>query len=214
MVMKFSCKLCCKPVANSHHATHCGNFNTWVHVQCNRINKQAYTFLQKSSAAWSCIVLTLSRRRSLSYRNQSIELQWNSMDWFLYAKDHRHKKVKCPEQIFPFSNISNEEHFETNQVKNKTQSFHQTLNSEMMTAKQYEPDETSVLVQVSPSPPFPLWWVNRINGWKEVNFYFLVISKTCVKLNRNSLNPVAMPDYNIEHTSTKSSNAKILLCVK
>ena len=78
------------------------------------------------------------------------------MDWFLYAKDHRHKKVKCTEQIFPFSNISNEEYFETNQVKNKTQSFHQTLNSEMMTAKQYEPDETSVLVQVTPSPAFPL----------------------------------------------------------
>ena len=109
MVMKFSCKLCCKPVANSHHATHCGNFNTWVHVQCNRINKQAYTFLQKSSAAWSCIVLTLSRRRSLSYRNQTIELQWNSMDWFLYAKDHRHKKVKCPQQYF---------HFQTSQMKN------------------------------------------------------------------------------------------------
>ena len=32
-------------------------------------------------------VLTLSWRRSLSYRNQSIDLQNKSMDWFLYDTD-------------------------------------------------------------------------------------------------------------------------------
>ena len=31
---------------------------------------------------------------SLSYRNQSIDLQSESMDWFLHDRDLRHEKVK------------------------------------------------------------------------------------------------------------------------
>ena len=48
-------------------------------------------------------VLTLSWRRSLSYRNQSIDLQSKSMDWFLYGKDLRFKRVStsppCPPSL-------------------------------------------------------------------------------------------------------------------
>ena len=38
--------------------------------------------------------LTLSWRRPLSYRNQSIDLQSKSMDWFLYDRGLRHESVK------------------------------------------------------------------------------------------------------------------------
>ena len=38
--------------------------------------------------------LTLSWRRSPSYRNQSIDLLFRSMDWFLYDKDLHHERVK------------------------------------------------------------------------------------------------------------------------
>ena len=31
---------------------------------------------------------------SLSYRNQPIDLQSKSMDWFLYDRDLRHERVK------------------------------------------------------------------------------------------------------------------------
>ena len=34
--------------------------------------------------------LTFSWRKSLSYRNEAIDLQGKSMDWFLYDKDLRH----------------------------------------------------------------------------------------------------------------------------
>ena len=40
------------------------------------------------------VVLTISWRRSLSYRNQSIGLLWKSMDWFLYDGDLHHERVK------------------------------------------------------------------------------------------------------------------------
>ena len=38
--------------------------------------------------------LTLSRRRSVPYRNQSIHFLCKSMDWFLYDKDLRHESIK------------------------------------------------------------------------------------------------------------------------
>ena len=37
---------------------------------------------------------TLSWLRSLSYRNQSIDLQSKPMDWFLHDRDLRHERVK------------------------------------------------------------------------------------------------------------------------
>ena len=38
-------------------------------------------------------ILNLSRRRLLSYRNQSIDLLDKSLDWFLFDKDIRLESV-------------------------------------------------------------------------------------------------------------------------
>ena len=50
------------------------------------------------------ICLTLSWRRPLSYRNQSIDLRSKSKDWFLYDKGLRHERVKLKNETarFPF----------------------------------------------------------------------------------------------------------------
>ena len=44
------------------------------------------------SSIWKC--LTLSWRRPLSYKNQSIDLLCKSVDWFLYDNGLRHERVK------------------------------------------------------------------------------------------------------------------------
>ena len=50
--------------------------------------------LRKRCALQFCrTFLTLSWRRSLSYRNQSIDLQSKSMDWFLYDNGLRYERV-------------------------------------------------------------------------------------------------------------------------
>ena len=41
------------------------------------------------------LALTFSWQRSLSYRNQSIALQSKSVDWVLYERNLRHKRVTC-----------------------------------------------------------------------------------------------------------------------
>ena len=40
------------------------------------------------------VISTLSWRRSLSYRNQSIDLLTKSIDWFLYNNNFRHERIK------------------------------------------------------------------------------------------------------------------------
>ena len=42
----------------------------------------------------SLVQLTLSWRRPLSYRNQSIDFQCKSIEWFLYGNGLRHERVK------------------------------------------------------------------------------------------------------------------------
>ena len=50
--------------------------------------------------------LTLSCRRPLSYRNQSIDLLRKSVDWFLYDNGLRHERVKQNCQILVMSRIT------------------------------------------------------------------------------------------------------------
>ena len=61
-------------------------------VRCCKISKVYLTILGHYA-------LTLSWRRSLLYRNQSIDLhcksmEWFSMEWFLYNRDLRHERIK------------------------------------------------------------------------------------------------------------------------
>ena len=43
--------------------------------------------------------LTLSWRRPIQYRNQSIDLRSKSVDWFLYVNGLRHERVKCVKEF-------------------------------------------------------------------------------------------------------------------
>ena len=48
MVVKFPCKICCKPVANSHHAIQCDNCNIWVHVKAIGLTHKHTSFYKKA----------------------------------------------------------------------------------------------------------------------------------------------------------------------
>ena len=64
--------------------------------------------------------LTLSGRRPLSYRNQSINLQSKSMKWFLYDDDLRHERVKLKLRFHGNNLVSSKtENNENSNLKNK-----------------------------------------------------------------------------------------------
>ena len=72
----------------------------WCEIFCRQNESFAWiisSFAKAFNTWWTLKghrYLTLSWRRPLSYRNQSIDLQSKSMDWFLYDKDLRHERVK------------------------------------------------------------------------------------------------------------------------
>ena len=46
MFVQYPCKMCLKPVAKNHYAIKRDICETWVHIGCNKINKQIYRILQ------------------------------------------------------------------------------------------------------------------------------------------------------------------------
>ena len=63
-------------------------------------HRQTFTMELSGKIVNGFKTLTLSRRRSLSYRNQSIDLQSKSMDWSLYDRDFRLETAKLFSQKF------------------------------------------------------------------------------------------------------------------
>ena len=58
--------------------------------------------------------LTLSSRKSLPYRNQSIDLQSKLIDWFLYDRDLRHERVTKRERARIANLLFDENEFRNN----------------------------------------------------------------------------------------------------
>ena len=65
------------------------------------LDKSAFQILNICQCGWffsmviyDDMLLIFSWWRSLPYRNQSIDLLYKSMEWFLYDRDVRHEKVK------------------------------------------------------------------------------------------------------------------------
>ena len=72
-------------------------FSNWIMIQDIKIFKTSNNLFQKIKYFVSfdlAIRLTLSWRRPISYRNQSIDLRSKSMDWFLYDIGLRNERVK------------------------------------------------------------------------------------------------------------------------
>ena len=58
MVIQFPCGICSKAVANNHQAIKCDRCNLWIHIKCNKINKQTYNYLKSHISHWFCISCT------------------------------------------------------------------------------------------------------------------------------------------------------------
>ena len=73
-----------------------GDLSLTLMPSCPRFTKdtQKWHWQYESLNCRPLTCLTLSWRRSLSYRNQFIDLQNKSMDWFLYDIGLRHERGK------------------------------------------------------------------------------------------------------------------------
>ena len=57
-VIQFPCGICSKAVANNHQAIKCDKCNLWIHIKCNKMNKQTYNYLKPNNSHWLCVSCT------------------------------------------------------------------------------------------------------------------------------------------------------------
>ena len=97
--------------------------------------------------------------------------------------------------------------------------------SKMLSSKYYEPNEMTVLFKNTnkhfssfhlniSSLPFYFEELSTLISEHNLNFDFLGISESRLKLNQNPLTSVQLPGYNIEYTPTECDNEGTLLYVK
>ena len=58
MTIKFPCGICEKPVVNNHQAINCDKCGLWIHIKCNKMNKQIYIYLMWQNPHWYCMLWT------------------------------------------------------------------------------------------------------------------------------------------------------------
>ena len=72
MVVKFSCKICNRPVAKNNQSIHYDTCGTCVHCECNKINNQTYKLLQnEKNTKWFCV--TCCTKQFLPFSNLTNE---------------------------------------------------------------------------------------------------------------------------------------------
>ena len=97
--------------------------------------------------------------------------------------------------------------------------------SEMLSSKYYKPNEMTTLfnntnkhfyffyLNIS-SLPFHFEELSTLIIQHNLNFDFLEILESRLKLNQNPLTSIQLPGYNIEYTPTECKNGRTLLYVK
>ena len=97
--------------------------------------------------------------------------------------------------------------------------------SEMLSSKYYEPNEMATLFKNTnkhisffhlniSSLPFHFEELSTLITEHNLNFDFLGISESRLKLNQNPLTSIQLPGYNIEYTPTECNNGGTLLYIK
>ena len=97
--------------------------------------------------------------------------------------------------------------------------------SEMLSSKYYEPNEMTALFKNTnkhfsffylniSSLPFHFEELSTLISEHNLNFDFLGISESRLKLNQNPLTSAQLPGYNIEYNPTECNNGGTFLYVK
>ena len=202
MVVNFPCKICCKPVAKNHESIQCDKCDTWVHRNCNKINKQTYKLLQKDkNSHWFCIICT---KEFLPFSNLNNDEFIHTVKGKKLKFTHVTKK-KLPTEVEFFQQIN------SNLDENLDKYY---LPDDL---KKFEKDTQNNLnffhLNIS-SLPYHFPELETLLATSEIDFDIIGITESRLKSNKNHLTNITLPRYNIEHCSTDGTNGGALLYIK
>ena len=204
MVTQFPCKICCKPVATTHKSIKCNKCDIWIHIECNRINKQTYEMLKKDNSQWFCIVCMkeLLPFSDLNDKEFIATTLGKQIKFTSIAKKRKSDKTKFLNSINIDSDNGDEnisKYFEPNEIISPKSDVKTTLNT--------------LHLNISSLPAH----VNKLQNLLSacsVDFDIIGISESRLLKNKKHLLNIDIQNYNIEHCTTESTCGGTLLYIK
>ena len=187
MTIKFLRGICAKPVANNHQAINCDKCNLWIHIKCNKINKQTYIYLMCETSHWYC---TLCTKRFLSYS---------------VLNDNEFKQTVVGKQV-KFTDIAKP-------AISNTENFIKPINSENNFTKYFTiKDLNSAFNDIG--NPFSLFHLNinslsfhyeleSLISKSKNDFQIISISETRLEKTQETTINIHLKNYNLEHVPTE-----------
>ena len=191
MTIKFPCEICEKPVTNNHQAINCDKFGLWIHIKCNKVNKQTYIYLMRENSHWYCM------------------LCFETFLPYSVLNDNEFKQTVIGKQV-KFTHI-------TKPAISNTENFIKAINSENNITKYFTiKDLNSTFNGISSL--FSLFHLNITSlsfhfdelesfiSKSKNNFQIIGISETRLEKTEETTTNIKLENFNIEHVPTESAN--------
>ena len=205
MVVKFPCKICNRPVAKNHQSILCNTCDTWLHHECNKINKQTNKLLQnEKNTKWFCIICTKEFLPFSDLGNEEVisTVTGKKIKFTLVAEKQRSSKIKFFNKINTVSENSDHGgrtmYWDPGKI-NKTENGKNNLNF--------------LHLNIS-SLPYHFSKLQTLLSSTKVNFNITGISKLRIKQNKNPTDNINLQNCIIEYCTTEAANGGVLFYIK
>ena len=192
-MVKFPCSVCEKSVAINHKAVCCDVCNRWVHTRCNNICKKIYIGHKNNSTPWFCKSCI---QQEIPFSNI------NYTEYIHLTKDLKVKPKKITkETIFEKINLFSDngnikcKYYTTEQFKENGFDKH---NNQM------------TLLHLNISSLFYHIEFTELLSDLKINFKIIGIMESRLTTEKDPMNNINIPGYNIENTPTKSDKGGAL----
>ena len=186
-------------MVNNHEAIKYDKCNLWIHIKCNKINKQTYNYLKSDSSHWFCISCTKEI------------LPFSAIEDREFAHATLGKKIK-------FTHVSNT-------LKSIRENFIQAIHSENNSSWYFTLNDLTAL-SYDKKNDFSMFYLNK-NSLQyyfdelqtflsscPTDFQIPGIFESRLKTDTSTTTNIQLPRFNIEHMPTMCANRGALLYIK
>ena len=180
MVINFSCTIYNRPVAKNHQSIQCDTCDTWVHRECNKINKQAYKLYKMrkiSNGSGSFVLMNFSHSPIWTMKNLCILWKVKRLSLHIKQKSSRIK----------FFNKINTISVKSGQTEQSTGEINESENSK---------DSLNFLHLNISSLSYHFSELQTLLLSTKVNFDIIGISESRIKQNKNPMDNINLQNYN------------------
>ena len=197
MGVKHPCAVCKKAVGVKHKAICCDLCYNWVHMKCNKINKQTYEILKNDEAHWFCIKCIENEFPFSKLNDSEMKKTLINNNSQAGPEPNENNTFKTYFDEFDIS-ANNCEYYEPREINN---------------IKYNENKNKSYMHLNIASLPYHYDELNSFLANCKINFDAIAISESKLQKSQPPKTNIALPGYRIEHTPTESSKGGALIYI-